>query len=208
MDSQESSPTPQFKSINSLALSFPFSPTLISIHDYFFKLFKEFKKAGWEYTALKYSFPNLEPVYCSMYSYNPTIELPELTQDWGKRLLEGTNKTLWAPGPRRKEQWPHERLTQSCPWGSRSLRRRHGSAVACCRVGGTECSSEWMGPFEGGRHYLYYLHHSLASGHIRERKTALPINKKLDWTFIEHGPAHQYKTQFPPHLVFPIKKVP
>ena len=33
-DSQESSPTPQFKSINSLALSFLFSPTLTSIHDY------------------------------------------------------------------------------------------------------------------------------------------------------------------------------
>ena len=33
-DSQESSPTPQFKSINSLALSFPYSPTLTSIHDY------------------------------------------------------------------------------------------------------------------------------------------------------------------------------
>ena len=32
--SQESSPTPQFKSINSLALSFLYSPTLISIHDY------------------------------------------------------------------------------------------------------------------------------------------------------------------------------
>ena len=33
-DSQESSPTPQFKSINSLVLSFPYSPTLSSIHDY------------------------------------------------------------------------------------------------------------------------------------------------------------------------------
>ena len=33
-DSQESSPTPQFKSINSLALSFLHSPTLPSIHDY------------------------------------------------------------------------------------------------------------------------------------------------------------------------------
>ena len=33
-DSQESSPNPQFKSINSLALSFPYSPTLTSIHDY------------------------------------------------------------------------------------------------------------------------------------------------------------------------------
>jgi len=33
-DSPESSPTPQFKSINSLALSFLYSPTLTSIHDY------------------------------------------------------------------------------------------------------------------------------------------------------------------------------
>ena len=33
-DSQESSPTPQFKSINSLELSFLYSPTLTSIHDY------------------------------------------------------------------------------------------------------------------------------------------------------------------------------
>ena len=32
--SQESSPTPQFKSINSSALSFPYIPTLTSIHDY------------------------------------------------------------------------------------------------------------------------------------------------------------------------------
>src|SRR5574337_1074237 len=33
-DSQESSPTPQFKSINSSAFSFLHSPTLTSIHDY------------------------------------------------------------------------------------------------------------------------------------------------------------------------------
>ena len=32
--SQESSPTPQFKSINSSALSFLYTPTLTSIHDY------------------------------------------------------------------------------------------------------------------------------------------------------------------------------
>ena len=33
-DSQESSPTPQFKSIDSLALCFLYSPTLTSINDY------------------------------------------------------------------------------------------------------------------------------------------------------------------------------
>ena len=33
-DTQESSPTPQFKSINSLVLSFLYSPNLTSIHDH------------------------------------------------------------------------------------------------------------------------------------------------------------------------------
>ena len=33
-DSQESSPTPQFKSINSSVLSLPYGPTLTAIHDY------------------------------------------------------------------------------------------------------------------------------------------------------------------------------
>ena len=36
-DSQESSPTPQFKSINSSVLSFLYSPTLTSIHDHWKK---------------------------------------------------------------------------------------------------------------------------------------------------------------------------
>ena len=33
---------------------------------------------------------------------NPTIELPEFTQDWGNRLLEGTNRNLCTPGPKEK----------------------------------------------------------------------------------------------------------
>ena len=36
-DSQEPSPTPQFKSINSSALSFLYSPTITSVHDYWKK---------------------------------------------------------------------------------------------------------------------------------------------------------------------------
>ena len=68
---------------------------------------------------------------------------------------------LCTPGPRRKEQWPHRRLTQNCLWVSRSLQWRHGSAVASCRVGGTECTSVSMGTFEGGRHYIHYFHHCL-----------------------------------------------
>ena len=36
--------------------------------------------------------------------------------------------------------------------------------VACCRAGGTECSSTFMGSFEGALHFLHYLHHSLTPG--------------------------------------------
>ena len=67
---------------------------------------------------------------------------------------------------------------QVCPWVSKCLLWRCGSMVACCRVGGTECSSAYMGPFEGGRHYLHCLHHSLASGQTTGR---------------ENSPAHQQK---------------
>jgi len=35
---------------------------------------------------------------------NAIIEAPELTQVCENRFLEGTNKTLCTPGPRRKEQ--------------------------------------------------------------------------------------------------------
>ena len=45
-------------------------------------------------------------------------------------------------------------------------------------VRGTECSSACMGPFEGGHHYLHYLHYSLASGQATGR---------------EYSPAHQQK---------------
>ena len=66
------------------------------------------------------------------------------------------------------EQWPHKRLTQTCLWACRSLWWRHGSVVACCRAGGIDCGSACRGPFEGGHHYLLYLHHSLVPGHNRE----------------------------------------
>ena len=33
---------------------------------------------------------------------------------WKYRVLEGTNKTLCTSGSRRKDQWPHTRLSQTC----------------------------------------------------------------------------------------------
>ena len=56
---------------------------------------------------------------------------------------------------------------------------RLGSVVACCRVGGTECSSACVGPFEGGCHYLHYLHHSLTSGQIKGREHIPTFQQKI-----------------------------
>ena len=52
-----------------------------------------------EHSRCRYGITLLEEV-----AINPTIDLLELTQDWGNRLLEGTNKTVYTSGPRRKEQ--------------------------------------------------------------------------------------------------------
>ena len=86
-------------------------------------------------------------------------------RDWGNRLLEGTNQTLCTPGPRRKEQWLHNRLSQTCLWASRSLQQRHGSKVAC------------RSPFEGN--YCNHPYHSLASGKTTGRGHS--HNPKENW---------------------------
>ena len=131
------------------------------------------------------------------------------------RLLEGTNKTLCAPGPKRKEQWPLKKLTLTCPWVSRSFRQKHGSAVACFRVRGTEYRSVCMGPFEGGHHYLSYLHHSLASGQAIGREHS-PVHQqkielKIYWAWphpSEQDPVSPRCPSTSPQSVSPIRKLP
>ena len=91
---------------------------------------------------------------------NPTIELPELTQDWEIDSWRAQTKPCVHQDRGEGSSDPPKRLTQTCPGESMSLRWRRGSAVvggACCRVRGTECSSSCKGPFEGGHHYLHYI---------------------------------------------------
>ena len=81
--------------------------------------------------------------------------IPELIQDWRKRLLEGTNKTLCAPGPRRKRAVTPQETDPDLPmslqetvaeaWVNRGLLQGQGHNSVCTR------------PFEGGRHYLHSL---------------------------------------------------
>ena len=99
---------------------------------------------------------------------NPTIEPPELTQDLGNRLLEGTNKTLYVPGPRRKEQCPHNRLSQTCLWVSRTLQNQ-GVCIQGHWVRGTEHNSVGISPLKGK-----------IQAKQQWGNTALTINRKLD----------------------------
>ena len=92
-----------------------------------------------------------------------------------------------APGPRRKEQWPHKKLIQTCLWVSRSLQWRCGLVMACCRVGGTECRSIRKVSFEGGHHFLHYLHHCLWSEVAQSCPTLCnPMGTRLlcPWDFL------------------------
>ena len=63
---------------------------------------------------------------------NPTIEPPELRQDWGNRLLEGTDKILCTPGP----IVPTETEPELCL----CLLQRCGSAVACAGAGALDAA--------------------------------------------------------------------
>ena len=65
---------------------------------------------------------------------------------------------------------------ETCLWVSGSLQWRRGSGVACCRVGGADCSSTCPGSFEGGHHYLHYLHHSIVKSLSRVWLFATPWN--------------------------------
>ena len=106
------------------------------------------------------------------------LEPPELTQDWGNRLLEGTNRTFCALGPMRKKQWPHKRLRQTFPWESRRLQQRHGSTVACYRVSvavPAECSSACMTSFEGG--HIIFITSMIVWSQVKYQGG---INRKLD----------------------------
>ena len=100
-------------------------------------------------------------------------------QGRGKQTLGGTNKTLCAPGPRRKEQWPCKRLSQICLRESRSLGLRHGLTLACCSVRGTEYNSAGISPFEGGHHYFHYTPHSLHLGKTTAREHSPTLKQKI-----------------------------
>ena len=100
----------------------------------------------------------------------------------GKQTLgEHKQNLMWcAPGPRRKEQWPHRRLTQTCPWASRSLWWRRGLVVPCCRLGALSASvPAWDLLKEVA---IIFIVSTIVWSQVKQqgRNTVLPINRKLD----------------------------
>ena len=77
---------------------------------------------------------------------NPTIEPPELPQDWGNRLLEGTNKSLCAPGPRN----PTETKPELCLNISCGGTGQQGPAAGAGVLGAGDLGM--VRPLGGGRH--------------------------------------------------------
>ena len=70
---------------------------------------------------------------------NLTIELPELTQDWGQ-TLGGHKQNLVCTRTQEKGAVTLQETDPDLPVSVQE------SVVACCRAGGSECSSACMGP--------------------------------------------------------------
>ena len=105
---------------------------------------------------------------------NLTIEQPELT-GLGKQTFGGHKQNFVCTRNQEKGAMTPK---ETDPDLAVSVQWRCESAVGCCRVRDTECDSVFTRHFEGGLHYLHYLHHSLASGQTIGR---------------EHSPTHQQK---------------
>ena len=96
----------------------------------------------------------------------------------GKQTLGGHKQNLVCTRTQEKGAVTPQESDPDLPVSVQKSLERRGLAVACCRAGGTECSSACLRPLEGGRHFLHYLHHSLVSGQTIEK---------------EHNPAHKQK---------------
>ena len=103
----------------------------------------------------------------------------ELPQDWGKRLLEGTDNTWCAPGPRRKESDP----------------TRDWASLACECPGVSSGAVCWQWPVAGSEELNIKVLGAAACWHKSYwRRSSLPLitawpEAKRGW----HSPTHQWR---------------
>ena len=93
--------------------------------------------------------------------HNPTIELPELTPDWEIDSWRA-QQNLVSQDAEKGAATPQETVPD-LPVGVQESPAEAWVGGDLMQGRGTESSSTWTESFEGGHHYLHYLHHSLAS---------------------------------------------
>ena len=129
--------------------------------------------------------------------------ITELTQDWETDSWMAQTKLYVHQDPGERSSDPHKRLTQTCPGVSRGIWQRHGLVVASCRIRGTECGSVCTGPSEGGYHYLYYLHHSLAWVNNREGTQPHPLTQNWIKDLLSMALPIRTRPNFPVSQILP-----
>jgi len=70
--------------------------------------------------------------------------------------------------------------------------------VACYRVGGIECSSTCMGPFEGSCHHLHYLHQFGLRSNNRKQTQPSPSTENWIKDLLSTAPPIRTRPSFPP----------
>ena len=111
-DSQESSPTPLFKSINSLTLSLLYGPTLTAIHDYWKNHSFEYTDICWQNdvwgmhtcpcSVAQSCLTLCDPMDCSTPGFPVLHQLPELAQTqvhWVGDVIQQTHPLFTPPPP-------------------------------------------------------------------------------------------------------------
>ena len=97
-----------------------------------------------------------------------------------KFTLGGQRKILCAPEPRRNEQWPHKRLSQTCLWQSSSLPQRYVSKVPALPWGQVYGIWQSWHKFFWRRSPSHYPYHSLAFNQTTVREHSLTHQEKID----------------------------
>ena len=82
----------------------------------------------------------------------------------GKQTLGEHKQNLLHTRTQEKGAATSQETDPDLPGSVQSLQKNMGQCWLAAGLGGTECHSACMGPFEGGPHYLHYLHLNLAPG--------------------------------------------
>ena len=111
----------------------------------------------------------------------------ELPQDWGQRLLEGTNKILCAPGDRRN---------------SRSLWWRHGSTLAWPAAGSGALVTTVRAQVLLKEVAFTVITPIIVCPQVKQQggNTVLPINRRLDKVLLSQALPIRTRASFPQSL--------